>query len=183
MKSQPRQNYRRPFLKVLVLAIALGASAAQAAPDTTSLTGKPAPAFSLPTLDGAKVNLADQKGKVVVLDFWATWCPPCRKSLPHTQELSSDADRVHKGLVVWLIDDKEDAATVKKFLKDNSYHFTVPMDHPGEVLAKYLVRGIPTTVIIGRDGVIQKVFIGFGPNTAKAVEAAVDTALASQPST
>jgi cytochrome c biogenesis protein CcmG/thiol:disulfide interchange protein DsbE len=150
-------------------------------PDTRSLSDKPAPAFSLPTLDGGKVMLSEQKGKVVVLDFWATWCPPCRQSLPHVQQLSSDTARLKKGLVVWLIDDKEDAPTVKKFVKENGYHFNVPMDHAGEVLAKYLVHGIPTTVIIGRDGVIQKVFIGYGPTTGKAVDAAVDAALASEP--
>jgi peroxiredoxin len=151
-------------------------------PDATSLIGKAAPAFSLPTLDGGKVNLSDQKGKVMVLDFWATWCPPCRKSLPHVQQLTTDPERLKKGLVVWLIDDKEDDATVKKFLKENGYNFTIPMDYVGEVLAKYLVHAIPTTVIIGRDGMIQKVFIGYGPDTGKAIDDAVDAALKSEPS-
>ena len=149
-----------------------------AAPDTTTLVGKPAPEFSLPTLDKHQVKLAGQKGKVVMLDFWATWCPPCRASLPHVQHLASDQERLKKGLVVWVVNDKEDEPTVQKFLKENSYGFTVPMDTTAAVLKQYLVRGIPTTVIVGRDGVIRKVFIGYGPDTAPQIDKAVDEALA-----
>jgi len=153
-----------------------------AAPDTSTLTGKPAPEFSLPTLDKKDVKLAEQKGKVVMLDFWATWCPPCRASLPHVQKLASDEALAKKGLVVWVVNDKEDEPTVTKFMKENNYTFTVPMDKPADVLKKYLVRGIPTTVIIGRDGTIRNVFIGYGAPTAKQIDQAVEKALA-EPST
>jgi peroxiredoxin len=151
--------------------------AAAPAADTATLMGKPAPEFSLPTLDNKEVKLAGQKGKVVMLDFWATWCPPCRASLPHVQKIAADEQRLKKGLVVWVIDDKEEAPTVESFLKENKYTFTVPMDKGGDVLGKYLVRGIPTTVVIGRDGVIRKVFIGYGADTGKEVDEAVDAAL------
>src|SRR3954451_4215409 len=79
-----------------------------ATPDTTTLMGKPAPEFSLATLDKHEVKLADAKGKVVMLDFWATWCPPCRASLPHVQKLATDEALHKKGLVVWVVNDKED---------------------------------------------------------------------------
>ena len=148
-----------------------------AAPDTATLTGKAAPEFSLPTLEGKEVKLAEQKGKVVMLDFWATWCPPCRASLPHVQKIAKDQGLAKKGLVVWVVNDKEDGPTVTPFMKENQYTFTVPMDTKGEVLGKYLVRGIPTTVIIGRDGLIRKVFIGYGPSSAKEIDEAVDKAL------
>jgi len=153
-----------------------------AGPDTATLTGKPAPDFSLPTLDKKDVKLSEQKGKVVMLDFWATWCPPCRASLPHVQKLASDEALAKKGLVVWVVNDKEDEPTVTKFMKENNYTFTVPMDKPADVLKKYLVRGIPTTVIIGRDGTIRNVFIGYGAPTAKQIDQAVEKALA-EPST
>ncbi|HEY8747704.1 MAG TPA: redoxin domain-containing protein [Tepidisphaeraceae bacterium] len=194
MRSKTTMQRRGTFVFTSLLgvaavaAIALGGAGVDPAPiaphlaappavDTMTLMGKPAPEFSLPTLDNKEVKLAGQKGKVVMLDFWATWCPPCRASLPHVQKIAADEQRLKKGLVVWVIDDKEDAPVVESFLKENKYTFTVPMDKGGEVLGKYLVRGIPTTVVIGRDGVIRKVFIGYGADTGKAVDEAVDAAL------
>ena len=76
-----------------------------------------------------------------------------------------------------MVNDKEDGPTVKPSMKENKYTFTVPMDTKGAVMGKYLVRGIPTTVIIRRDGVIKKVFIGYGPSSAKEIDEAVDQAL------
>ena len=134
--------------------------------------------MTLKTLDGKDVKLSGQKGNVVLLDLWATWCPPCRKSLPHVQELSADKALAQKGLVVWAVNSQEPAATAEKFLKENKYTFTVPMDAEGKVGKAYLVTGIPTTVIVGRDGTIKDVFIGFGPNSGKAIDAAVAKALA-----
>ncbi|HEY7119903.1 MAG TPA: redoxin domain-containing protein [Tepidisphaeraceae bacterium] len=161
-----------------VLGLSLVASVSRAADpaDTSGLEGKPAPDVTLPTLDGKNVKLADMKGKVVILDFWATWCPPCRKSLPHLQATSIDKAMADKGLVVWAINVRETNEQVTKFLADNKYTFTVPMD-PGTVMKEYLVRGIPTTVIVGRDGSIKKVFIGFGDGSEKPMDDAIKAAL------
>jgi len=98
--------------------------------------------------------------------------------LPHVQKLGSDKDRADKGLVVWAVNDKEDAPTVTKFTTDNKYTFTVPMDTQGAAIAAYSVSGIPTTVIIGRDGVVRNVFVGFSDDLGAQVDAAVDKALA-----
>lgn len=147
--------------------------------DATSLVGKAAPALSLATLEGKDVNLADQKGNVVVLDFWATWCPPCRGSLPHTQKISADKDLAAKGLVVWTVNDRETPDVIEKFQKDNSYTFAVLLDPKGSALQSYLVQGIPTTVVVGRDGTIKNVFVGFGgDSTGQAIDEAVQKALA-----
>lgn len=156
-----------------------GGPGAAAEPDPTTLKGKPADDFALKTLDGKELKLSGQKGKVVVVDTWATWCGPCRESLPHLQKISADANLAGKGLVVWAVDDKEKSDDVTKFLKDNKYTFTVLMDTEAAVLKKYLVSGIPTTFIIGRDGTIKDVFVGYGgDDSAKDIDTAVDKALA-----
>lgn len=163
---------------VLALFVA-GAGQAQAAEDTTSLKGNPAPEVALTTLDGKEVKLSDQKGKVVLMDFWATWCPPCVKGLPHINELANDAERAKKGLVVWAVNAREEGGHVKKWLDDRKLTLTVPMDK-GESLKAYLIRGIPTTVVVGRDGKVREVFIGFGDGTGAKIDAAVDAALAEE---
>jgi thiol-disulfide isomerase/thioredoxin len=149
------------------------------ADDTTSLKGTAAPAINLKTIDGKDVSLGDMKGKVVLVDMWATWCPPCRESLPHVQSTATDAARAGKGLVVWTVNDAEKPDTVTTFLKQNNYSFTVLMDSTAATLASYHVSGIPTTVVVGRDGTVKDVFVGYGGDaTGKAIDAAIDAALA-----
>jgi peroxiredoxin len=143
-------------------------------PDTTSLAGRPAPSFNLPSLDGGSVTLSQLKGHVVVLDFWATWCPPCRKSLPHVQQVSQDPMLQKKGLKVLAVDLREPKEKVQDFLNQNTYNFPVALDHEGAIAEKYLIQGIPTTVIIDDKGVIQRVFIGFGDETEKNLDAAIN---------
>jgi len=151
---------------------------ARAGDDTSALEGKPAPDVSLKTLDGKDVKLSDQKGSVVLMDFWATWCPPCRKSLPHVQELSADKELAAKGLKVWAVNAHEQADKVTDFVKKNNYSFSIPMDASGATMKEYMIQGIPTTVIVGRDGNIKKVFIGYGDDSAEQVKKAVEAALA-----
>ena len=173
-------------LPVLAAALVAGAwqlmspSAARAADeDTNSLVGKPAPEIALTTLDDKKFSLAEQKGSVVVLDFWATWCPPCRKSLPHLNKISTDKELAAKGLKVFGVNAQETKEKAAGYLMDNKMTFTVPMDSDGAVMKAYLIRGIPTTIIVGRDGVIKNVFIGFGgEESEKAMDDAVAAALA-----
>jgi peroxiredoxin len=142
-----------------------------------SLEGKPAPDFSLKTLEGKEVKLSDQKGKVVLIDIWATWCPPCRESLPHLQAIATDTTLADKGLVVWAVNAREGKDKIEPFMKENKYSFTVPMDSDGAVMKKYFVTGIPTTLIIGRDGNVKKAIVGFGPGGEKAIHDAVVKAL------
>jgi thiol-disulfide isomerase/thioredoxin len=145
--------------------------------DTMSLKGQAAPDFSLQTLDGKSFKLSDQKGNVVMLDFWATWCPPCRESLPHVQKVATDPALAKKGLKVYGVNAQETADTIKPFMAKNKYTFSVPMDAGGSTMQAYLIQGIPTTIIVGREGTIKDVFIGYGGDSAKAIDAAVDKAL------
>ena len=164
---------------VAVAGINLTACGASGASEPASLKGKPAPAIALKTVDGKDVSLADQKGKVVLVDTWATWCPPCKASLPHIQKLATDKALADKGLVVWAVNDKETKAEVEKFMQDNKYTFIVPMDEKAAVLKAYFVSGIPTTIIVGRDGKVKDAFVGYGGDaSAKEIDEAVNKALA-----
>lgn len=160
-----------------LLAVAFFVKTAWSDDDTTGFEGKPAPDFALTTLDGKDVKLSDMKGKVVLVDFWATWCPPCRKSLPHLQKVSADKALADKGLVVWAVNAQEEKAKVEKFMTDNKYTFHVPMD-PGKAMKEYKVQGIPTTIVVGRDGKVKNVFVGFGDGSEKPIDDAVNAALA-----
>lgn len=138
-----------------------GAPTAEAENDPgKEFVGQNAPDFTLPVLDGAApITLADLRGKTVLLDFWATWCPPCRKSLPVVnQARKAFAD---KGLVVLTVNDEEDVAKVKDFLKTNGYGFTVLRDTDNTLAKALKVTAIPTSVLVGPDGKILEYEVGF----------------------
>jgi peroxiredoxin len=140
--------------------------------------GKTAPDFSLTTSNGYRLKLSDQRGKVVVLDFWATWCGPCRASLPHLQDLCDNPYLEDRGLIVWAVNDQEPSEQVSYFMENNRYTFTALLDPGGTAISAYGVSGIPMTVIVGRDGVVKKVFVGYGPGSAAEEDDAVEKALA-----
>src|SRR5579862_2589451 len=146
-------NVRHWIMMIFMAAgVVWTAAPTRADDDTVSLAGKPAPGISLSTIDGKKIKLSDQKGKVVVIDFWATWCGDCMVSLPHVQQMNDKKEWADKGLVVWAINAAEKPQIVKDFLKEKKFTFTVPMDDDRVALNDYKVNGIPATVIVGRDG-------------------------------
>jgi thiol-disulfide isomerase/thioredoxin len=146
-------------------------------PGPFGLLRQTAPGFSLQTLDGRPVSLSGLQGKVVVLDFWATWCPPCREALPHLEALGTNADFVRRGLAVLAIDEQEKPATVRAFLDQARFTFPVVLDADGSIGRAYEVSGLPTTVIIGREGLVQAVISGWTQETAHQIDDAVAHAL------
>ncbi len=120
------------------------------------LTGRPAADFALKSLDGGQVQLSSLRGKVVVVDFWATWCPPCRAELPSLEKLKTE----FTGRVEFLSVTDEDTGTVKGFLKKASYTFPVLMDSKRAVNRRYGIRAIPALLVIDREGVIRQHFVG-----------------------
>jgi peroxiredoxin len=123
----------------------------------SSLVGKTAPDFTLKDLKGKKVKLSSLKGKVIILDFWATWCPPCRMEIPSFIELQTQYKK--KGLIVLgvALDDLE---KVKKFAKDNGINYPLVI---GDEKVQRLYGGIsaiPTTFVIGKDLIIKKQYVG-----------------------
>ena len=130
--------------------------------------GKPAPDVEFAMLDGSKQKLADLKGKVVVLDFWATWCGPCVMGLP---KISAVAKRyADQGVVFVACDIEEAKGGVEKFLARKKLEIACAIVDQ-KFTKPFGVGGIPHTVMIGKDGVIQKVHIGFGPGQEKHFEA------------
>jgi thiol-disulfide isomerase/thioredoxin len=121
------------------------------------------------TLDGKPVSLSDWKGKVVIVDYWATWCGPCRQSFPSMQKLyekyRSNPNVVFAIVNVWERDKQKDRPTiVREFLQQNtSYTFPMYIDPTDEVVSRFGVTGIPTKFYIGKDGRIQFKEVGYLP--------------------
>ena len=124
----------------------------------SELVGKPAPPFTLKGVKGSTVSLASYKGRVVLLDFWATWCGPCRIEMPRVEKLYRELKA--KGLVAFGVNYAEDPATVRGFLTKNPYTIPILLDPKGEVGQRYQAEGIPTLVVIGKDGKVSSYFTG-----------------------
>jgi thiol-disulfide isomerase/thioredoxin len=129
------------------------------APDTQSPSVPSAPAWTLKDLDGKTVSLADFKGKVVVLDFWATWCPPCRAEIPHFIELQNELK--DKGVtIVGVSLDSTGPADVAQFAKTNGMNYPIVMGDEKTATAYGADQGIPTTVVIDAKGNIVATHLG-----------------------
>ena len=120
----------------------------------------PAPDFQLLNLDGQAVSLGDFRGRPVMLNFWATWCGPCRLEMPFIQEVSEDSEFAAKGLAILAINIGESPDTVKDFMEGYGLSFPVLLDTTKNVSLKYNVRGIPATFFIDKNGIIQDMKIG-----------------------
>jgi len=114
--------------------------------------------FELPDLSGKKVSLSSLKGQVVFLNFWATWCPPCRAEMPSMERLHKRFK--DKGLVILAVNLQEEAKTVRKFVAANKLSFPVLLDSDGRIGAIYGARSIPTSYLVSRDGNVLAGTIG-----------------------
>jgi thiol-disulfide isomerase/thioredoxin len=129
--------------------------------------GDSAPVGKLVTLDGKEIDTASLKGKVVIVDFWATWCGPCKRGLPLLQEFASSMKDNDKVVVypvnVWerAEDDAKRVELVKGFWNDAKYTMPTLLDMSNEYVGAYGVTGIPTMIIIGPDGTIADIHVGF----------------------
>jgi thiol-disulfide isomerase/thioredoxin len=123
------------------------------------LLGRPAADFSLSDLSGRAYRLGSLRGKVVVLDFWASWCGPCRRSMPQIEALHREFAR--KGLVVLGVN-SEDPDAASKYLREKGYSFPTLMDKTGTVGNQFNVKGIPTSVVIDRTGKVSAYLVGAG---------------------
>ena len=118
---------------------------------------KGAPGFSLKDLGGKDVALSDFKGKIVFLNFWATWCPPCKKEMPSIEKLHRKFGGRDFTVLAVAVDVKGEKL-VRPYIEEKGYTFPVLLDPKGEVSDNFDVFGVPMTFIIGRDGeVLNKI--------------------------
>ena len=145
---------------VVILSIAFAIVWLQSAKYEPLTVGKDAPDFSLPNLDDKTVKLSDYRGKVVFLNFWATWCKPCREEMPSMEVLYKNFER--DGLVILAV--SIDRVTTKKdippFVKGLSLTFPVLVDSWGQTDKRYKLMGVPETYIIDQQGVLREKVIG-----------------------
>lgn len=124
--------------------------------------GERAPDFQLQNLEGETISLSDFRGKPVLINFWATWCPPCRVEMPYLQQIYDEWSE--KGLVLLAIDLAESPAKIGDFLRTNNLSLPVLLDTDMNVSRRYNVSPIPTTFFVDRNGIIQSKVIGAFPN-------------------
>jgi len=122
--------------------------------------GKLAPDFTFSNSEGKIVSLTSLRGSFIIMNFWATWCSPCKYEMPLFQDLADDKEKANKGLILLTIDVGESADTVQNFLQNSGYSFTVLLDNQKKIAYTYYVRSYPTTFFISQNGIIDSIKIG-----------------------
>ena len=163
-----------------VEASAAGSAAPTAQNDIEATTlihaGDMAPDFTVEMLDGSHITLSELRGKVVLVNFWATWCPPCREEMSHLQKDVIDRF-AGKDVVVLPISRGEERKTVESFLKKMGYTFPVGLDGNQSIYKKYASNYIPRSVVVGKDGKVVYVGVGYDKEIATAIDNAIVEAL------
>lgn len=151
------------FVIIMIAASNFGGCSTGQSPETARL----APNFELQNLENQTVSLGDLKGKPVLLNFWASWCGPCRMEMPFLQEIFVDPEYKEGGLVILAVNLGETASVAQGFMDNNGLSFMVLLDTKQEVGTLYNIQYIPTTYLIDKDGKIRKVKIGAFLNKAE----------------
>ena len=142
--------------------------------------GDPAPVLRLPLLDGTILDLAEMRGKMVVLDFWATWCGPCKRSLPEFNQLYIEQGRNEKNVLVYAVDVMERASKMEErleivstFWREQKYEVPTMVAPNDAVTKAWGISSIPYTVVIGPDGRIMEILVGYSPNSKARIDSAL----------
>jgi thiol-disulfide isomerase/thioredoxin len=165
------RHVRRDFARALTIGAILTASPFVAA------QGKPAPAIQWQAADGTPTRLADLKGKVVLIDFWASWCPPCKASFPALDALYRDLRA--RGLEILAVNLDERRRDADAFLATHPHSMPVLFDPKGESPLAFAVKGMPSSVLIDRDGTMRFTHMGYTEKTLESYRQEI-TALLSE---
>jgi peroxiredoxin len=158
MDKNNRTYVRVAILGVLLVALVFAVYSSLEKDPNAVKVGKEAPNFSLEQLNGPAITLSDLRGKGVVLNFWGTWCEPCKSEMPALQkqyELNKD-----KGLVIIGVNIGQAPATVDPFVKQLGVRFPILLDSQSQITKLYRIGPIPTTFFIDPEGVVQEIFVG-----------------------
>lgn len=121
--------------------------------------GEVAPDFTLTDLDGNQVSLSDLRGKTVLINFWATWCPPCRKEMPDIESLYQQYR--DQDFVVLGVDIAESADNVRRFVKKGGFSWTFVIDSDYTTSVNYRIRAIPSSFFVDEEGVVKAAHVGY----------------------
>jgi peroxiredoxin len=170
-QTAPVSDARRARLALIAaIALAVGASwlflggglqrllPRDTAPTSTGDEGQPAPSFALESVEGSQVRLEDQRGKVVLVNFWATWCVPCRAEMPEIE--SAYRSYRDQGFEVLAVNVFESPVEIQPFMSELDLSFPALLDSDGAVSRLYRARGLPSSFLIDRQGVVQYVKVG-----------------------
>ena len=164
----------RPSRRRLLQQAAAGCAAFALPAARATGVGEPAPGFTLPSTAG-EVSLGAWRGQVVLLDFWASWCTPCRLSFPWLAQMQ--AQHGARGLRVLGVNLDRRREDADRFLARTPAAFALAFDPAGELPRRYAVKAMPSSLIIGRDGVVRVHHAGFRDDDRAPLEAALDAAL------
>ncbi|PKI14347.1 TlpA family protein disulfide reductase [Colwellia sp. 12G3] len=127
--------------------------------------GQPAPDFTLKSMAGANLKLTEQRGKIIVINFWASWCGPCRTEMPVLQKFYDKYQDL--GVSVWGVNVEQENQAGRDFLADLNLSFPILFDASNTISAMYQVEAMPTTIIVDRDGLVRYAFKGYKPGYEK----------------
>lgn len=167
------------FLAVAALVVSFkvlqgdNASASTLSVAAHPVSGGPAPNFTAQTLDGKHVSLADFRGKTVLLNFWATWCPPCRSEMPDMEKVYRE--RLDKDVVILAIDVQEADVPIQGFIDRFSITFPILMDVSGDIAKLYGIQSLPSSFFIDKQGRVTS--FNLGAMNESAIARRIDQAL------
>lgn len=147
------------------------------APPTEVAIGKPIPPYVATSLDGAATSIADHKGKVVLLNVWATWCAPCREEIPYLQSLYDQHASNGLEVIGVSVDARGSEDTIRGFQKDFGMRYPIWLDPDERVQTLYLALGVPASYLIDRDGILRWKHLGTVRATDTTFTRALDAAL------
>jgi peroxiredoxin len=157
------KSWRKSLSAIFALLISLNVHAVK--------VGQPAPDFTLKSMDGKNFNLTEQRGNIILINFWASWCGPCRKEMPVLQDLQEKYQDL--GVQVWGINVEQENQAGKDFLANLELSFSIFFDETNKLSETYDVQAMPTTVLVDRDGIVRFVFRGFKDGYEKKYEKAI----------